>query len=133
MDRAFNPEAFTVSNNLTDGSVWGGGHTVETDPTRKGWRCRHAWFTSGGLNMQLIGRPGVRGCATVVRAAVEDDGHWVKVFDATPQEVMATKSDFDAWMKLIQDRELWDATISPTPGFGLRVLQMIAQATADVI
>jgi len=122
----------------TDGSVWGGGHTRETDPTLQGWRVRHAWYTADEkLNVLLIGRPNVAGCATVVLHGGLDDGHpngcghWVKVFDTTPQAVMATKDSLDAWLALIAEHEIWDKTICPAPGYGLLVLQMIRQWMAD--
>ena len=40
-------------------SFWGGGHTVETLPSNKGWRCRPAGVC------WVVGQRGKRGCASI--------------------------------------------------------------------
>ena len=49
-------------------SWWGGGHTPETLPTNKGWRCRfmgNGGFTGGGRGLWLMGQRNVAGCASI--------------------------------------------------------------------
>ena len=44
-------------------SPWGGGHTLETDPTRRGWRLRPQ---PGNPELAVIGRPGKKGCLSAM-------------------------------------------------------------------
>ena len=43
---------------------WGGGHTIDTDPTKKGWVFRPA-PSQFNHDIFMIGRKGVPGCATL--------------------------------------------------------------------
>lgn len=52
---------FTVDNRWWWGWA-GGGHTVETDPTNRGWRCARV---KKGEDLVLLGRRGVKGCMTI--------------------------------------------------------------------
>lgn len=49
---------FTVPAWWTMSMMWGGGHTIATDPTKQGWRARRTVFP----DVVLVGRPGVVGC-----------------------------------------------------------------------
>ena len=72
----FNVKEFTVNTLLkhtTEMSSWiGGGHTVDTDPTNRGWRM---WNIAGveGKRYEcvLVGRRGMVGCFT---ARLNDEG-----------------------------------------------------------
>lgn len=133
---AFNPEAFTVSHHPGAGTVWGNGHTPESMARLKGWRCLHAWFTQDREQVVLLGRPSVPGCATVVLygGSTIENGHWVKVFNATPQQVMATKDSLDAWLKLIEESEICDTTIQGSDwGWGLVVKPLIEECMAELV
>ena len=62
---------------------WGGGHTPETDPTRKGWRCRPIVKGSG---VYLLGQKGKEGCATLRYIG---EGDWdVALYDEAPEEIL---------------------------------------------
>lgn len=110
---------FTSSPILCPSGLWGNGHTPQTDPARQGWRCRQAW-ADGPL---LLGRKGVKGCATLVW---HDEGVWdVGVYaNSTPEEVIAARANVglvDGFFE-VDDR----------PGFGLAVIRLIdATAKAD--
>lgn len=61
--------------------LFGGGHTVLTDPTRRGWRAKRA----GGPDTVLVGRPGKPGCFSAVPFG---DNHIdVAIYDEAPEEV----------------------------------------------
>jgi hypothetical protein len=49
---------FKVSSRMALSELWGNGHTIETDPFKKGWRCMH--YPKG--DVYLVGRKGVAGC-----------------------------------------------------------------------
>lgn len=91
---------------------WGGGHTVTTDPTRKGWRFRV--LENGSA---VFGRPGVAGAfhARFVEGAVD-----VIVYDAlTPQEV-------DAALRRGEHLPYAAALRIPAiPGWALKVLDVL--------
>ena len=53
---------FTTSNRWWD-FLWGNGHTLETDPTRRGWR---AALSRKGGSVLIVGRRGIRGCFSVM-------------------------------------------------------------------
>lgn len=100
--------------------LWGGGHTVDTDPTRQGWRARPA---KAGSKVLIIGRRGVAGAASVMQLS----GGQLDVAiygDQTP-EAVAKAMDIKP-----SDREgsLADPifpVVPSTPGWGLRVLELI--------
>lgn len=64
---------------------WGNGHTVDTDPTRKGWRLRQA---GRDPDVVLVGRANVEGCFSV--RPLEDGGLDVAIYLDTPQYVVRT-------------------------------------------
>ena len=63
---------------------WGNGHTAETLPTNKGWRCRKMPWKSYGATVRLIGQNDKNGCATVRPLR---DGYDVAIYWETPEEV----------------------------------------------
>jgi hypothetical protein len=95
---------------------WGGGHTAETDPTKKGWRSRPVG-DSGRL--WLVGQPGKAGCASVMiipeRPGIAD----VAVYLESPKEV-------ESWLLTPRDtRTGLDARYIQFPaisGVGLRII-----------
>ena len=106
----FDPKSFrTPSLNLVH-HIWGGGHTLETDPTRKGWRCREV--TPGRF---LVGRPGKEGCASFVWCR---DGWDVGVYHMPPAEAH----------KHLKEGEGVDAhyvEVGNHSGFGLDIIREI--------
>lgn len=60
-------QEFTVSAQQSWSATlpWGGGHTVETDPTRRGWRIRAV-----SHQLAVLGRTGVPGCMSVMPCMV---------------------------------------------------------------
>ena len=65
--------------------LWGGSHTLETDPTQRRWR---AASTGPSDTAVIVGRPGVRGCFF---AALGEGGEVeVTSYDATPEETNPT-------------------------------------------
>ena len=106
---------FSVSDRWWEG-LWGGGHTVDSDPTRQGWRAALSHKDSKVL---VLGRRNIRGCASVMRMS---DGRLdVSVYDdATPEEIAAC----------VRERRrvpLADCVLQtgPYPGWGLAVLEKI--------
>jgi hypothetical protein len=57
---------FTTSSNWWAGpvSIWGGGHTQETDPTKQGWKAKKA-TPRFSEDKCIVGQSGVPGCALV--------------------------------------------------------------------
>ena len=58
---------------------WGGGHTLETDPTRRGWRIRAV-----DADLAVVGRSGNPGCLSVRSSA---EGYDVAFYECTPLEL----------------------------------------------
>lgn len=74
---------FQVSNRWWDG-LFGDGHTVATDPGKRGWRAALAAPGSGVL---VVGRRGVAGCMSVMQMS---DGRFdVAVYDDVTPESLA--------------------------------------------
>ena len=100
--------------------VWGGGHTRETDPARKGWRVRAEAEGPRGT-VYLIGQRGRPGCATA-RLVGSDFTGWewdVGIYWETPAEVsryVTGEGPFcDA--RFVQTADV--------PGWGLEVIREI--------
>ncbi len=94
---------------------WGGGHTVETDPTRNGWK---AATTSPEGRVVLVGQRGVAGCATIV--AYPGGLLDVALYYECPEEIAKSlketgRAGFDAEYVQIPD----------VSGCGLRVISLI--------
>ncbi len=64
-------------------NAWGGGHTHETDPTRRGWRIRPVKENRKGAI--LFGRPGKPGCFSVV--SLSDGELDIAMYDGRPEDV----------------------------------------------
>lgn len=107
----FKLKEFSSSIRWWDG-LWGGGHTIETDPSRSGWRCRP--MGTGGV--VLIGQQGQQGCASVRLMA---DGQVdVAIYDeARPEEVARAPREADAYLQ-----------VPSTPGWGLVVIAEIKKS-----
>ena len=111
----FDASKFSVSDRWWDG-IWGGGHTLATDPTHQGWRAALSHKDSKVL---VIGRRTIRGCASVMRLS---DGRLVVAVydDATPEAISAC----------VRERRpvpLADCIlqVADIPGWGLAVLEKI--------
>jgi len=112
-------KAFAVSFRQTwDASLpWGNGHTLETDPTKRGWRLR---AMSGQL--AVIGRTGVPGCLSVVPFDGQYDvAHYDEL---TPEE---------AWKRLKAGSIVADAyqRVGNHSGWALSLIQEIEAIEAD--
>ena len=109
----FDPTKFGCPGRDEPASLWGGGHTSETDPIAQGWRCRRVRD-----DLWLMGQRGEEGCASFRIV----DGQWdVAVYDRAPHEVHHA---------LVEGSPLGDGPyhqIPDVPGFGLRVIQFIRE------
>jgi hypothetical protein len=77
---------------------FGSGHTLETDPTKKGWKIRSLYK---GSEVWLIGRPGIQGCATAQYTVGGQIG--IKLFpEATPLEVATGKTQMHAEYDMVR-------------------------------
>lgn len=93
----FNPKEFTVQdrgwwNNLHHD--WrGGGHTIETDPVRQGWKAARA---APGSDVVIIGRKGEKGCLSAILLTGKIDVAFYT--NETPEQVAKAgngRGDFD--------------------------------------
>ena len=94
-------------------NCWGGGHTHETDPTRKGWRCK---VVPGKTDLLLIGQAGKDGCASVMQMSGKLD---VAIYEEDPITV-------EKYLK--GAGEVSDPlykTVPNVPGWGLYVIDEI--------
>lgn len=105
---------FSVSTNWWSLLIWGGGHTLETDPTKKGWRC--GLIRKGGENI-LVGRRGIPGCFSVARMG--NNRLDVALYEETPEEVMAGFKTKTVWPEFI--------TLDEIPGWGLKAVEEVAK------
>ncbi len=104
---------FSVSPRAWAFDLWGNGHTLETDPSRQGWRKAHAGRCPETV---LVGRRGVAGCFSA-RPYLGNQVD-IAVYDETPEEVAA------AWAK----GESLDAYYVQMPlisGWGLVALEFV--------
>lgn len=94
-------------------SPWGGGHTTETDPTRKGWR-----LVASSHQLAVIGQKGVKGCASVMPLS---DGRLDVAYhdEAKPEELAARFSKNE---RVGGDGYL---PVDGIPGWGLLVIEEI--------
>ena len=97
-------------------SPWGGGHTIETDPTRKGWKMR-----ANSVHCAVVGQPGKPGCASVMRMG--DNQLDVALYEETPNEVSEQlKTGFvDAVMYVAAPN---------CPGWALTIIDLIEEVRA---
>ena len=94
-------------------SPWGGGHTAETDPTRKGWR-----LVASSHQLAVIGQKGVKGCASVMPLS---DGRFDVAYydDSKPEEIAAR---FAKGERVSGDGF---TQVTESPGWGLAVIEEI--------
>jgi hypothetical protein len=104
---------FSVSNRWWD-DLFGGGHTVATDPAKRGWRAALAAPGSGVL---VVGRRGVAGCMSVMQlsggrldVAVYDD--------VTPESLAASARTRCPAADVIRQ-------VEAIPGWSLPFIEMI--------
>ncbi len=99
--------------------IWGGGHTVDTDPTKKGWRCRRIGMEK--RTVWLVGQKGVKGCATLVDIG---RGEWDAAIYAEDPALID--------LSLRQGRVgphhgAVYKTVPNVSGFGLKVIELIEE------
>jgi len=96
-------------------SPWGGGHTHETDPTRRGWRLRAV-----STNLAIIGRRGKPGCISVMPiSGGQFDVAWYEEDPATVDANLRQPRE---------DRDNLDPIYVPVaavPGWALRFIERI--------
>lgn len=92
MAQTFSLKQFSVSNRWW--ADWaGGGHTVQTDPSNRGWRA--AKLSKDG-DLVVVGRPGVFGCFSVRQ--MKDGRLDVAVYDVrTPESLKDSIPPADAY------------------------------------
>lgn len=115
MDLQFKLNEFTVDSrwwNNPNHQWTGGGHTAETDPTKKGWR---AVAFSKGSSFVLIGRKGVPGCFS---ARLMSDGRIdVAIYDeAVPETAVAALDAKELYADVFRQ-------VHGTPGWALEFIQ----------
>jgi hypothetical protein len=103
----------TNSFNGPRGYVWGGGHTLKTDPTRQGWRCLPLVKGSSTL---LFGQRGIGGCASIVQHPDHLD---VALYAETPEEVIESMEEG----RIKADPSYYRVT--DAPGWGLEVILLL--------
>lgn len=103
-------------------NIWGGGHTAETDPTRKGWWAYHG--EGSAPDVVLVGRKGVVGCfsarPTMMKSAEGNPRLDVAFYDETPESVVEgwkTYRYVDASFKMLDD----------IPGWGLEAIEVVGK------
>jgi len=95
--------------------MWGGGHTMETDPTKKGWIAKRL---KEGSDILLVGRRGVEGCFSV---DLWDSGQIdVAVYLDTPEYVAANA-------KMGRNTDAWFFQMDMYPGWALACIRILEQ------
>lgn len=103
---------------------WGGGHTLETEPTRNGWKARFVGPAEIS-RVVLVGQKGVRGCATVVR---HHDGQLdVALYDCEPKVIHDSIANNG---RAGHDAEYFQ--IPDLSGCGLRIIQRIEKMREEI-
>ncbi len=92
--------------------IWGSGHTVESDPIPKGWRCRKI----ADCQVWVVGQRGKGGCASIRLAGRY--GWDVALYLETPKEV-------DSVLKGGGFLDARFVQIPDVPGFGLEIIREI--------
>ena len=118
----FNPSTFKTVPDRHAGfgnrMFWGGGHTNETLPTKKGWKAARP---SSGSQLLLVGQRGAEVCATLLhnegrRAGTVD----VAIYDETPEVInrrLPARVGTDAMYHQLPN----------IPGVGLSVIRLIEE------
>lgn len=115
-DDGFNIIDFKAPNHWDASFPWGGGHTVETDPTKNGWRM----VKQPGGNVVVIGQKGIPCCASVVRIS---DYYDVAIYDEKPEVVSKIITEGKAG-----NLDPYYFQVDTTPGWGLKVIDEIKEA-----
>lgn len=104
---------FKVSSRWWEG-LWGGGHTRQTDPTKRGWRAARA--VKGG-DVIIVGQPHMHGCFT---AGLMGDGKvHVRVYqDQTPEGLVSHMESISP----PPSPESWK-TVDQIPGWALEFIR----------
>ena len=107
--------------------MWGGGHTVETDPTRKGWRAKKSINTGDparGIPPNiLVGRAGVKGCFSAMLLSPREPGD-----DAVLDLAFYTEETPEQVAKAMREKAFIDPIYSParnTDGWGLAAIDRL--------
>jgi len=119
----FNPASFIAPPDSRCPFVnyaWGTGHTLETDPTRKGWRCRP---NQPGSICALLGRPGTVGCASVIY--IRDGELDVALYLETPKVAHEAINGGRAHLL-----DPFYFQVPDLPGWGLKVINRIEEDLA---
>jgi hypothetical protein len=132
----FNPSTFQIAPDRHAGfgnhMFWGGGHTNDTLPTKKGWKAARPSLETQEFRpwtrrnppispLLLVGQAGVPGCATLLhnkgrRAGTVD----VAIYDETPEVInrrLAASVGTDAMYHQLPN----------IPGVGLSVIRLIEE------
>jgi hypothetical protein len=70
---------------------WGGGHTVATDPTKRGWRM----IVRQDGRVAFFGQPGVKGCFLALRLTDSFDCHLYD--EMTVEELMVANAKCESF------------------------------------
>lgn len=105
---------------------WGGGHSADTDPTRKGWRVIPQ---KGNTNLAVLGQAGVPGCASVLfLEGTETLG--VGIHSLAPDVISSMYTAAHAGPLTLSKMVVADeyVSIGYIPGWGLEVIALIEKA-----
>ena len=107
--------------------IWGGGHTTETDPTRKGWRAKKIVNTGdparGIPPCILVGRAGVKGCFSAMLLSPQEPGG-----DALLDVAYYTEETPEQIAKVMREKGVYDPIYEPSrnsPGWGLAAIERL--------
>jgi len=110
---------FRSSTRLSAGHIWGGGHTLATDPSLNGWSCRKV-----GNYKYILSRKGDTVCATLR----EVRGGWdVGLFWNTP---LTVREWILGQRKQCPEGYTIDGEylqVGDYPGFGLAIIGFLAE------
>ena len=112
---------FTTSKMWWSLTIWGGNHTVQTDPTKHGWCCARPKASSSS-DVVIVGRPGTPGCFSAV--PLPYDRVDVAIYDDTPEDVakaLLSATPLDVFYKVLP----------MTPGWGLEAIAQIQRRSAS--
>jgi hypothetical protein len=99
-------------------TFWGTGHTADTDPTRKGWRCRPV---APGGHCWVVGQKGRKGCASVMLVGERLD---VALYLEDPGDVDRAIRAHEAH---VLDPRYVEMAPRPYGGDGLAVIRLIEE------
>jgi hypothetical protein len=108
-------------------TFWGGGHTPDTEPTQRGWRCVPVKGPTPAdpVVCWVVGQRGVKGCASLMMADGRLD---VALYEEGPKEVDASLRKLEGSTHVDAQKYLEFQAI---PGVGLRVIREILAERAS--